>query len=223
MNSKGEFNRCKLPRLSVMMGRKEILEEVGTEEQMTELEVESEIGKWRNKKRDRDKKVKESETSAKEPPRKRRKKFRIEKCSKKRKPEEEEAIENFNKRIRFDANEDNQNKCNEIFHLISIFESSQNRPFPTNLQLSEKNEPKKLFPMFTVGRGKSSEGENSKNKANQTLSSSHHHHQHKSETNFNLKTSSKKKGKLKLPEFNYKPITSHFKPNPKITAGHTQN
>ena len=255
MNSKGEFNRCKLPRLSVMMGRKEILEKIETQEQMSELEVESEIGKWRTKKRERDRKSKE-EVSEKEPPRKKRRRIKI--ISRKRKnPEEEEAIENFNKITRYDNSlfssrgdkpgpdietnvkeghlpifefAVNQNKCNKISNPISVFENlSQKRKIPPNLEESDSKtdiqtspkEPKMLFPVFTVGCGKYSEGEKSKTKANPTLSYHHHPHPHRSVAKPG--TSSTKQRKLKPPNFNYKPITSHFKPHPKITAGHTQN
>ena len=50
MNSKGGFNRCKLPRLSIMMGKSEIKEKGEIEKEIGEMEIEAEILKLRNRK-----------------------------------------------------------------------------------------------------------------------------------------------------------------------------
>ena len=50
LNSKGEYNCCSLPRLTVKVGAKEIKEKE-VEEQLTEQEIEEEILRMRNKKR----------------------------------------------------------------------------------------------------------------------------------------------------------------------------
>ena len=74
LNSKGEYNCCSLPRLTVMVGDKEANREKEKEEKdpLTEEEIEQEIIKIRNKKR------KEMNDGPRLPPSKKRKRWRIE-------------------------------------------------------------------------------------------------------------------------------------------------
>ena len=51
LNSKGGFNRCTLPRLSIKMGEKEHTEGDTQEKEMTDFEIEMEINKMRRERK----------------------------------------------------------------------------------------------------------------------------------------------------------------------------
>ena len=87
LNSKGGFNRCKLPRLAIKMGQTEV--KVGEKvEVMNDTEIEMEIERLRREKKVRKKEEKELERNQ-EPPRKRKKKWNVEKAKKRKNPEDE--------------------------------------------------------------------------------------------------------------------------------------
>ena len=108
MNSKGGFNRCKLPRLSIMMGKSEIKEKGEREKEIREMEIEAEILKLRNRKRIKTmekERYEEEEEECRGPRRKRRRKWKIEIASKRKRGVElqettEGIISNRNKKIR---------------------------------------------------------------------------------------------------------------------------
>ena len=103
MNSKGGFNRCKLPRLSIMMGKSEIKEKGEIEKEIGEMEIEAEILKLRNRKRlktmEEEEKCDKEEEDHKGPRRKRRRKWRIEIASSSKR-KREGTISNGNKKTK---------------------------------------------------------------------------------------------------------------------------
>ena len=90
MNSKSEFNRCQLPRLSVMMGEREVKNDM--EAEMTMKEEEEAIMKERKRKETN------HETELKSPPRKKKRRW-LEDVPKKRKrkKENQETTQNVKK------------------------------------------------------------------------------------------------------------------------------
>ena len=78
MNSKGEYSRCRLPRLKVMLGKKDTEKE---EEELTEAEIEAEIRRMGWRKRTRKKVEKEKEgvggNEIQEPPLKRKRRWKV--------------------------------------------------------------------------------------------------------------------------------------------------
>ena len=102
MNSKGEYNRCKLPRLAVMFGDKESnSDERNESKEMSNLEIEEQINCRKESKR------REGPESKFEPKSKRRKRYqRVENEKEQRKRKEmPENAESMNKRMKIDENE----------------------------------------------------------------------------------------------------------------------
>ena len=96
LNSKGEYNRCKLPRLKVMFGDTEIKEHKNTEMNEKELEEEIETRKFRKREKERE--------TERLPKSKRRRRFKVEEkveqCRKRKVPSENEP--KTNKKQKYD-------------------------------------------------------------------------------------------------------------------------
>ena len=89
LNSKGGYNRCKLPRLSIKMGKIEAKDGEEKLSEMNEIEIEREINKMRKEKKIR--KMRENDEilkNSKEPPRKKKRRWKVE-IGKKRKSSDE--------------------------------------------------------------------------------------------------------------------------------------
>ena len=96
LNSKGEYNRCKLPRLAVMFGDKENDSEERKEStEMSNLEIEEEIHYRKESKR------RENQEGKFQPKSKRRKRYQVVENEKQRKRKEiPEKIESVNKKLK---------------------------------------------------------------------------------------------------------------------------
>ena len=99
LNSKGGFNRCKLPRLSIKMGDIEKKDKEEVEKEMSEMEIEKAIEILRKERRLRSRKEdgdqRDDWIGKQEPPRKKKKRWAVEFGRKRQKPDE---IENNNLR-----------------------------------------------------------------------------------------------------------------------------
>ena len=107
LNSKGGFNRCKLPRLSIKMGQAEVKDGEKVDA-MNETEIEQEIERLRKEKKVRKKKEKDLDKSQ-EPPRKKKRKWNVETGKKRKNPDEIETNErrdlNYSKKFKNDEPE----------------------------------------------------------------------------------------------------------------------
>ena len=199
LNSKGEYNCCSLPRLTVMVGNKESKEKEQEEnEPLTEQEIEQEINKMRSKKR------KEMNDFPRPPPSKKMKKWRLElrkELQQKRKrdfnqAEKEKEKKERKKRKNIDSKEENLSTIeaeetkvlmtaqDQNQHLTSNINSSKNEilsSVKSNLSLESKkaeNENENIyFPIFkfTANRQKERGGNCHNVKANSKPSSTANH------------------------------------------------
>ena len=132
LNSKGGYNRCKLPRLAIKMGQAEVRDGEKVEV-MNETEIEKEIERLRREKKVRKKKEKDLDENQ-EPPRKKKRKWNIETGKKRKKPEKEifeEGGPNDRKKIKLKSHEISINIENE-----NLQEYSKNK----SMKISEKSE-----------------------------------------------------------------------------------
>ena len=164
MNSKGEYSRCRLPRLSVMMGKKEMEEKDKSTVEMTEMEIEAEIRKLRCKKRNRVIQEKEIEYQGiQEPQRKRRRRWKVE-TARKRKETYTGTTEKIAKKMKKEdtteiqhqqppENSDVAEKYEKIKKNHQFFSNFENlsRKSPGNDQNAQTEIKKKmLFPIFNI-------------------------------------------------------------------------
>ena len=91
LNSKGEYSRCRLPRLKVMLHNKELKEDT----EMTEQEIEAEIRKlgWRKRSRKKTEKENKENEEKQEPPFKKKRRWKIKYAWKRKGGEVEQEIE----------------------------------------------------------------------------------------------------------------------------------
>ena len=226
LNSKGEYNCCSLPRLTVMVGNKEAREkEEERREPLTEQEIEQEIVRMKNKKRKT-----EMGDTGKPPPTKKRRKWRIEfrkELKQKRIREfsqaENEKEEREKKRRKIGENLPGKvSKNSEAMDAhgkdqqLSLLSKNSNQNEKKIHDFCLEN-PSKHFPIFTFNAVRQKEewegNHNFKPKPSQQPN------KRKVQKNFQAKNkpsqnSTTKQGtgrrKLILPTFKYKPLHEHF-------------
>ena len=231
LNSKGEYSRCKLPRLAVMYGDKEsedyLKESNRKSTVLSEMELEEEIDQRIQRKRrenveDRSNRIepasKRRRTGIRKNPEvtetERKRKLEVtdggkEPRNKKQKSLEEgenvagkvEIIEMFKNHQNL-KNLQNKNQSQLTQIKEKLFPSKEKSP-PPPLKLEERNQ-KKLFPIFTAHQPRGL----SENKAQPSPSLSTHHHHPQTKNLRSAKFNSTKFGvKIQM-----KPIYYHFRP-----------
>ena len=237
LNSKSQYNRCQLPRLTVMMGEREMREE---KEDMPELDVETEIEEMRNKKR---KEKADCQTTTEKdwkmshpPPTKKRRRW-LKEIPKKRKRkekiknvDEEEEEGKKTKKIRLQT---------DMVPKVQEERNNQNKKSADTAQASNPDELNvhedlgrintldlKLFPLFrkickgtteikspvftaVIGGSLANKKPKPKNKAHHSLSSAYHHPPPTSPRGV---ISSRLKIKKSQKQVISKPINSYFLP-----------
>ena len=212
LNSKGEYNCCSLPRLTVMMGNKEAKEkEKEVREPLTDQEIEQEIIKMKNKKR-----KSEIGDAGRPPQNKKRRKWRIEF----RKDLQQKRIREFSQAENEMQRETKRRKINaqQKDQQSSLLKNSnQNQKEISQNHLKNNS---KYFPIFTFNAVRQREEweDNHSYKAKPSQPAT------KGKVQKIVKTKKKPsqsptptqpkqariRRKLDVPTFNYKPLDQHF-------------
>ena len=173
LNSKSEYNRCQIPRLSVKMGEKDVNSERVTVH-LTEADIEFALEDTKNRKRENDK------PEAEHQPNRKRMKLRMKKpefiSARKRTRKEAQSTNRPGKRQRLEKEEEGEGECsapNKKVHNCNEITEKVEKVFPGNVfkeggRGGEEMQKKQisLYPIFnSVRKPRSIQAENKANPA----------------------------------------------------------
>ena len=232
LNSKSEYNRCQLPRLSIKMGERDVNPERVTGH-LTETDIELALEDTRNRKREND------QPDAEHQPNHKRKKFRMKKpefmSARKRTRKDAQSTSRPGKRQRLGEEEEGEGQCpaqsKKVHHYLEEKEKEEKVVHGNIFNEGERGggevQKKILYPIFnSVRKPRSIQAENKANPASKPPPMDQPPPKRRTQKKQPKHPQATCKPRPKLA--NYSKISTHFKPimknitNPASTTTTTQ-